>query len=59
MPVSKPTCVGFGGAKLDTLYITSARYGMQPNELETEPLAGALFAVSPGITGLASEKFVA
>jgi L-arabinonolactonase len=59
MPVSKPTCLAFGGARLDTLYITSARYHMQSHELETEPLAGALFAVSPGVTGLVSEKFVA
>lgn len=59
MPVRKPTCVAFGGPKLDTLYITSARYLMQPDELAAEPLAGALFAISPGVTGLASEKFVA
>jgi L-arabinonolactonase len=59
MPVHKPTCLTFGGAKLDTLYITSARYHMPPYELEAEPLAGALFAISPGVTGLASEKFVA
>ena len=59
MPIRNPTCVAFGGAKLDTLYITSARYLMQPHELEAEPLAGALFAGSPGVTGLASEKFVA
>jgi len=59
MPVHKPTCLAFGGSKLDTLYITSARYHMPPHELEAEPLAGALFAISPGVTGLASEKFVA
>ena len=59
MPVHKPTCLAFGGAKLDTLYITSARYHMPPHELEAEPLAGALFAIFPGVTGLASEKFVA
>ena len=59
MPVRKPTCVAFGGARLDTLYITSARYLTQPHELEAEPLAGALFAISPGVTGLANEKFVA
>ena len=59
MPIRNPTCVAFGGAKLDTLYITTARYLMQPHELEAEPLAGALFAVSPGVTGLASKKFAA
>jgi len=59
MPVRKPTCVAFGGPRLDTLYITSARYLTPPDELEAEPLAGALFSLSPGVTGLASEKFVA
>jgi sugar lactone lactonase YvrE len=59
IPVRNPTCVAFGGAKLDTLYVTTARYLMQPDELEAEPLAGALFAVSPGVTGLVSKKFAA
>jgi L-arabinonolactonase len=59
MPTRKPTCVTFGGDKLDTLYITPARYLTQPHELEAEPLTGAIFAVSPDVTGLASEKFVA
>jgi L-arabinonolactonase len=59
MPIRNPTCVAFGGSKLDTLYVTTARYLMQPEELETEPLAGALFAVSPGVTGLVSKKFMA
>jgi L-arabinonolactonase len=59
IPTRKPTSVAFGGAKLETLYITSARFLMQPHELQAEPLAGALFAVSPGVTRLASEKFVA
>ena len=52
MPIRNPTCVAFGGTKLDTLYITTARYLIQPHELEAEPLAGALFAVSPGVTGV-------
>ena len=59
MPVRKPTCLAFGGARLDTLYITSARFLAEPHELEAEPLAGALFALSPGVSGLANEKFIA
>lgn len=56
-PVRNPTCVAFGGANLDVLYITTARYRMKPDELEAEPLAGALFAIRPGVTGLAAKKF--
>lgn len=59
LPVRNPTCVAFAGAELDTLYITTARYLMQPHELEAEPLAGALFAVSTGVTGVAGKKFAA
>ena len=51
MPVSQPTCVAFGGAKMDTLYITSAKYRMPAEQLAREPLAGALFAAYPGVTG--------
>ncbi len=57
MPVSQPTCVAFGGARLDTLYITSAKYRMPAEKLEREPLAGAIFAVRPGVTGLSDARF--
>jgi L-arabinonolactonase len=59
LPVRNPTCVAFGGAKLDVLYITTARYLMRPEEIEAEPLAGALFAISPRVTGLPSKRFAA
>src|SRR6266446_747788 len=57
IPVRNPTCVAFGGADLEVLYITTARYRMKPDELEAEPLAGALFAMRPGVSGLAAKKF--
>jgi L-arabinonolactonase len=57
IPIRNPTCVAFGGADLEVLYITTARYRMKPYELEAEPLAGALFAVRPGVSGLAAKKF--
>jgi len=57
LPVRNPTCVAFGGSAFNVLYITTARYHMKPEEIAAEPLAGALFAVSPGVTGLPSKKF--
>lgn len=57
MPVSKPTCCAFGGEDLSTLYVTSARYGMTEDQLLAEPAAGALFAIRPGVRGLADAEF--
>jgi L-arabinonolactonase len=57
LPVSQPTCVAFGGARMDTLYITTAKYRMSLEKLESEPLAGALFAAYPGVTGLPDARF--
>jgi L-arabinonolactonase len=57
IPVKKPTCCAFGGPNLDTLYITSSQLGEQPAELARYPLAGHLFAVTPGVAGLADAEF--
>jgi L-arabinonolactonase len=57
MPVLNPTCVAFGGANLDTLYITTARYRMTADQLAAEPASGALFATRPGVRGLPDAKF--
>jgi len=51
-PVSKPTSCMFGGPDLGTLYVTSARKGLDDDELAATP-AGAVLAVVPGVTGLA------
>jgi L-arabinonolactonase len=52
MPVQRPTSCMFGGASLDTLYVTSASVGLQG-----APLAGGLFAVQTGVRGLAETPF--
>jgi L-arabinonolactonase len=57
LPVSQPTSVAFGGSRLDTLYISSARYRMPVDRLRNEPLAGGIFATCPGITGLPDVRF--
>lgn len=57
MPVSQPTCVAFGGAQLDTLYVTSARIGLDADVLAREPQAGGVFAVVTGRRGIAEPCF--
>jgi sugar lactone lactonase YvrE len=43
LPVAKITSCVFGGENLGDLYISSAKRGLDKNELETQPLAGSLF----------------
>jgi sugar lactone lactonase YvrE len=51
MPVSQPTSCTFGGADLETLFITSARSGLSEEELESQPQAGGVFSCRPGVRG--------
>lgn len=57
VPVPNATCVTFGGARLDVLYITTARYLMTSQQILAEPLSGALFAIVPGVKGLPDAAF--
>jgi len=57
VPVMNPTCVGFGGSRLDTLFITTAQFTMTDEQLRAHPLSGALLAVNPGVTGIPDPVF--
>jgi sugar lactone lactonase YvrE len=57
LPVSNPTSPVFGGADLRTLYVTSARHRLAPEQLASEPLAGAVLALDPGVRGLPGNRF--
>ncbi|RDI98743.1 SMP-30/gluconolactonase/LRE family protein [Dyella solisilvae] len=57
VPASQPTRAVFGGAQLDTLYITSARLGLSANAITAQPFAGALFAVRVDVCGLPEPRF--
>ena len=48
VPASKVTCCCFGGKRLDTLYITTAR---EDTDTETEPLAGGIYKADVGVRG--------
>lgn len=57
LPVDNPTCCCFGGARMDELYITSARQRLTPEALAKQPLAGSVFALRPGVCGLPESRF--
>ncbi len=45
LPVPLVSSCCFGGEALDTLYVTTARVGLTPEQIEAAPLAGGLFAI--------------
>jgi sugar lactone lactonase YvrE len=51
VPVSRPTCPGFGGTAMRHLYLTTAWEGMTRQERAAEPLAGHLLRTLPGPPG--------
>ena len=56
MPVEKPSKAMFGGAALDTLYVTSLGMGLSGDR--PQPEAGSLFAVTGlGIKGVPQTRF--
>ena len=42
----------FGGTGLKTLFITTARAGLTPQQLQDFPLSGNVFAIEPGVAGV-------
>lgn len=57
LPVTNPTCPAFGGSRLDTLYITSHSQRLPADVQAREPLAGALMAINPSVTGLMEARY--
>jgi L-arabinonolactonase len=52
LPVSRPTSCMFGGPDLKTLFITTAVFGLTPEERAREVHAGSLLALRMDIAGL-------
>ena len=52
MPVQRPTSCVFGGERFELLFITSASVGLDEDALSSQPQAGGLFMVEPGVSGL-------
>jgi sugar lactone lactonase YvrE len=58
LPVDTPTCCEFGGASLDTLYVTTATLKRRASELQDQPWAGGLLAIDVRARGLPAATFV-
>lgn len=57
VPASQVASCAFGGPDLEVLYITTARIGLSPSDLATQPLAGGLFKTRPGVRGVSAFEF--
>jgi sugar lactone lactonase YvrE len=57
VPAKNATMVAFGGPDLRTLYVTTARDGMTPAELERWPLSGGVFSMRVEVPGLPEPVF--
>jgi sugar lactone lactonase YvrE len=58
VPIPKPTCCCFGGANNSSLFITSAREGMNEQELDQYPLSGAVFMLNIQTLGSVIPSFL-
>ena len=56
-PALCPTMCAFGGAKLRTLYVTSARQLREADELARLPQSGGIFAIAVDTPGLPEPQF--
>lgn len=54
VPALQTTCCCFGGKNMQTLYITSARTGMNEQQLREYPLSGSIFKVELPVSGTAA-----
>ncbi|HEX4767496.1 MAG TPA: SMP-30/gluconolactonase/LRE family protein [Lichenihabitans sp.] len=59
LPVTLVTSCAFGGAKLDELYVTTARHRLTPAEATEQTHAGGIFVCRPGPIGRAPFQFAA
>jgi L-arabinonolactonase len=58
IPTAQPSCVTLGGARLDTLYATSARVELDEAALTRDPHAGGVFAGPIDRKGVAEPLFL-
>jgi L-arabinonolactonase len=57
LPVAIPTSAAFGGTDGRTLFITTARYSLDPEALALQPLAGSILALDVGVGGVPDARF--
>ncbi len=57
VPAPNTSSCAFGGPGLKTLFITTAREGLNAAAVAEYPLSGNLFAVQPGVAGVLAEAY--
>jgi L-arabinonolactonase len=57
IPATQVSCIAFGGAALDLLFVTSAREGMSAATLAEQPHAGDVFVYQVNVKGLPEPRF--
>ncbi len=58
LPVARPTSCAFGGRNMNSLFITSAKSGLNAEDTQRQPLAGCLFVLkNTNYEGLPSFRF--
>jgi sugar lactone lactonase YvrE len=57
VPAPNVSSCAFGGKDLKTLYITTARTGLNTDKLKEFPLSGGLFSAKPGVKGMPAEFY--
>jgi sugar lactone lactonase YvrE len=57
VPARRPTMPAFGGPDLKSLYLTSARDGASPEELQAWPQSGGLFLLETEVAGQPARLF--
>ena len=57
LPASAVSSCAFGGERYERLFVTTARQTLDADMLSAEPLAGGLFEIFPGVTGLPGGVF--
>jgi L-arabinonolactonase len=57
VPAEQPTCVAFGGPKLDLIFVASARDGLAKDALARQPSAGDVFIYKAPVPGIADGRY--
>jgi sugar lactone lactonase YvrE len=57
VPATRVTCPVFGGADMDTLYLTTSRAHVDAGTLARYPEQGGVFAFKPGVKGILKNEF--
>jgi len=56
-PVTQINSLTFGGSDMRTLFVISSKHLLNDAGLASQPLAGNIFAVDPGIKGIVDSRF--